>query len=164
MLTNGDGSRRDEKLARVKAVRHASYSSQRFWYHPPPIRIKILVLRCLVYEAAVAGWTVVAPSKADTAMPGSIFLFVFASYWASALVRRLNSHSLRPQVSEVGSTLPVEHVACLSDASVWRLVRSVPVNIELQIDVSKDEKHNENNDFLLTVVFDHLPLQGSIVD
>ena len=75
MLTSGNGSLRDEKLARVKAVRHAWYSFQRFWYQPTPLCINILVFRCLVYEAAVAGWTVVAPSKADTAMLVSIVVF-----------------------------------------------------------------------------------------
>ena len=58
MLTSGNGSLRDEKLARVKAVRHAW---QRFWYQPTPLRIKILVFRYLAYEAAVAGWAIVAP-------------------------------------------------------------------------------------------------------
>ena len=41
------------------------------------------------------------------------------------------------QVSEVGSALPVERVNRLSDAPVWRHVRSVPVNIELQISTPK---------------------------
>ena len=60
MLTNDNGSLRDGKLARVKAVRHAWCSFQRFWYQTTPLRITILVSRCLVYEAAVAGWTAVA--------------------------------------------------------------------------------------------------------
>ena len=41
---------------------------------------------------------------------------------------------LATHVSEVGSALPMEHVARMSDASVRRLVRSGPVHIELQID------------------------------
>ena len=43
MLSDGSGSLREEKLARVKAVRHAWYSFHRFWYQPTPLRINIIV-------------------------------------------------------------------------------------------------------------------------
>ena len=95
--------------------------------------MKIVVFRCLVNEAAVAGWTAVAHTRADTAMLDSI-VFCFARKLVGSRALKKNELSQpATQVSEVGSALPVEHVAHLSDASVWRLVRSVPVNIELQI-------------------------------
>ena len=63
-------------------------------------------------------------------MLGSIALFVVRKLLGPRTFKKLSQPAT--QVSEVGSALPVEHVNRLSDASVWRLVRSVPVNIELQ--------------------------------
>lgn len=63
----------------------------------------------------------------------------------------------------MGSALPVEHVTRLYDASLWRLVRSVPVNIELQIVASNGGKHTpspQNNVFQLTAVFGNFPFEA----
>ena len=62
-------------------------------------------------------------------MLDSIFLFFARKLLGPRTFTKL-SHPVI-QVSEAGSALPVEHVGRLSDASVWRLVRSVPVIIEL---------------------------------
>ena len=72
---------------------------------------------------------------ADTAMLDSIVLFFARKLFGSRACTNKKKNNSQPatQVSEVGSALPAEHVARLSDASVWRLIRSFPVNIELQI-------------------------------
>ena len=123
-----------EKLARAKAVRHAWYSFQRFWYQPaPPSYENLGFPRPRVRSGR--GWLdYVATSKADTAMVDSSVLVLLVSLRGPApAIKKGELSQPVTKVSEVGSALPVEHVTRLSDASVWRLVHSVPVNIELQI-------------------------------
>ena len=73
-LSSGRGDLRDERLAGVTSVRTAWYTFQRFWHATCQLRVKIIMFKCLVYEAAVSGWTAAAPNKHDTAAIDSIVL------------------------------------------------------------------------------------------
>ena len=100
----------------------------------PPLRIRIAVFKCLVYAPAVSAWTAVSPAKAHTDALDSIMLHFGRKLLAE---RACNKKELTPpltQSSEAGSALPVEP-ACtarrLCNASVWRLLSHVSVDVEL---------------------------------
>ena len=121
-LSSGRGDLRDERLARIASVRTAWYSFHRFWHTACPLRVKIIMFKCLVYEAAVSGWTAAAQNKHDTAAIDSIVL-CFAR-------KLLSSRALKKKLSQSGALVGYSKV---DDKSVWRLVRCVPVSTELRV-------------------------------
>ena len=121
-LSSGRGDLRDERLARITSVRTAWYTFHRFWHAACPLRVKIIMLKCLVYEAAVSGWTAAAPNKHDTAAIDSIVL--------CSARKLLRERALRQKLSQSGALVGYSKV---DDKSVWRLVRCVPVATELRV-------------------------------
>jgi hypothetical protein len=116
-LSSGRGDLRAERLARITSVRTAWYTFNRFWHAACPLRVKIIMFKCLVFEAAVSGWTAAAPSKQDTDAIDSIVLcFARKLLGPRALKKRLSQHGTLVGYSKV------------NDSSVWRLVRCVPVS------------------------------------
>ena len=130
-LSSGRGDLRAERNARVTAVRAAWYTFHRFWYVACPLRMKIIMLRCLVHEAAVSGWMAAAPSRTDTNTRDSIVLSFARKLLGERACRKVK---LSQPVTLVRSALPEKFsYRRLSDSSVWRLIRCVPVAIELRV-------------------------------
>ena len=59
---------RAERNASIASVRAAWCALYRFWYGEFPLRVKTMMFKCLVYEAAVSWWTAASPSKAAAAL------------------------------------------------------------------------------------------------
>ena len=79
---------RAERLARITSVRTAWYTFNRFWHAACPLRVKIIMFKCLVYEAAVSGWTAAAPSKQDTDAIDSIVLCFARKLWGPRALKK----------------------------------------------------------------------------
>ena len=80
------------------------------------------MFKCLVYEAAVSGWTAAAPSKQDTdAIDSTVLCFTRKLLGPRALKKKRSQHGALVGYSKV------------NDSSVWRLVRCVPVSVELRV-------------------------------
>ena len=59
---------------------------------PSPLRIQIIMFRCLVYESAVSGWVAAAPTNTVTRILGSTIL-----HYARKLLReRATQETTRP--------------------------------------------------------------------
>ena len=85
---------------------------------PSPLRIQIIMFRCLVYESAVSGWVAAAPTNTDTRILDSTIL-----HYARKLLReRATQETTRPD----GSTA----IRRITDKAVWRLIKCAPTAIE----------------------------------
>ena len=85
---------------------------------PLHVRIQIIIFRCLVYESAVSGWTAAAST---TRILDSAFL-----HNARNLLRERATHE---------TTRPYGSIAIMriTDKTVWRLIRCVPIAVELTV-------------------------------
>ena len=111
----------DERNARCTAVKNAWFSFQKYWHAASPLKIKIIVFRCLVYESAVSGWVPAAPTNTDTRILDSTIL-----HYARKLLReRATQETTKPD----GSTV----IRRITNKAVWRLIKCVPTAIELTV-------------------------------
>ena len=96
-----------------------------------PIRVKVIMFKCLVYEAAVLGWTAAAPSRTGTMALDSIALAFARKLLGERACKR--TQLSQPVASAELASLEECSYRRVSESSVWRHVRIAPVAAELRV-------------------------------